>query len=198
MHTSQANYSGMDLPGEEYDRPENAAYKNSVFIVVPQLGQYVVLERNFRITGENFFPSAISNYIKEPQSKEPEGKLAELLGAWCWEAPQGLAPPMFKEETFESFVARTAKLEALEEAGLRIEDAKIAGLINGKPSVFTCSQYQHVVRAKIWPDNNPSPDKLESIDNKKLFTIKELRELKGRRDLGKITELALLLCDFDL
>lgn len=181
-----------------YDQP--VIIENAGSIVIPQLGERVGLVRNFRMVGERLLPEAGVNYIKDLQKQKLWGMLIESLGAWRWECPRGLIPPDVQQTSGDSlvdFVVRTAKLEALEEAGFRIEEARIVGRVNTNPTFFPHSQY--VVHARIASIGDASPENLEIIGERKLFTMQELRELNssGEFDDG-LTLAALALCGLSL
>lgn len=181
-----------------YDQP--VIIENAGSIVIPQLGDRVGLVRNFRMVGERLLPEAGANYIKNLQSQKLWSKLIESLGAWRWECLRGLIPPDARQANRESltdFVVRTAKLEALEEAGFHIEEARIVGRVNANPTFFPHAQY--VVHARIASIGDASPEKLEIIGKGKLFTMEELRALNdnGEFDDG-LTLAALALCGLSL
>ena len=181
-----------------YDQP--VIIENAGSIVIPQLGERVGLVRNFRMVGERLLSEAGANYIKELQAQNLWDKLIESLGAWRWECPRGLIPPDVQQTNGESlidFVVRTAKLEALEEAGFRIEEARIVGRVNTNPTFFPHPQY--IVHARIVSIGNASPENLEIIGERKLFTMEELRALNdvGEFDDG-LTLAALALCGLSL
>ncbi|MFA5324027.1 MAG: hypothetical protein WC373_15245 [Smithella sp.] len=177
-----------------YDQP--IIVENAGSIVLAQLGDRVGLVQNFRMVGDRLLPDAGAEYIKRLQEERLWSKLLETLGRWHWEAPRGLAPSSKRDdEDFESFVLRTAKLEALEEAGLGIEKARIVGRVNANPTFFPHAQY--VVHAQIASVGDAVPENLEIIGNMHLFTRQELRRLNdaGEFDDG-LTLAALALCEF--
>lgn len=178
-----------------YEQP--MIVENVGSIVIAMLGDRVGLAQNFRMVGDRLLPDAGTEYIKQLEEKKLWGKLVESLGRWCWEAPRGLAPPMGEGEDLENFILRTAKLEALEEAGFVINDAKIAGTVNTNPTFTPHAQY--VVLARISSLTDAKPENLEIIGNRRFFTMEELRELnkKGEFDDG-LTLAALAICGFSL
>ena len=174
-----------------YDQP--IIVENAGSIVIAELDGKIGLVRNFRMVGERLLPDAASNYIRQLQEGSLWRKLIETLGQWHWEAPRGLAPVRKEDESTEAFIIRTAKLEAVEEAGFKIEEARIAGRVNANPTFFAHSQY--VVHAKITAMGKAMPENLEIIKGSKLFSIDEIRKLveTGEFDDG-LTLAGMALC----
>lgn len=177
-----------------YDQP--ILVENPGSIVIAQYGDRIGMIRNFRMVGERLIPDAGADYVRRLEEERRWMELVESLGSWRWECPRGLIPPGVsqdpKGETLEAFIVRTAKLEALEEAGLEIEDARIAGRVNVNPTFFPHAQY--VVHAQVKSVGKASPEDLEMIGECKLFTLAELRAMNdaGEFDDG-LTMAALAL-----
>lgn len=181
-----------------YDQP--IIVENAGSIVIAELDGRVGLIKNFRMVGERILPEAGANYIKELQAQNLWSVLIESLGSWRWECPRGLAPAVADQASGESltdFVLRTAKLEALEEAGFHLENARVAGRINTNSTFFPHAQY--VVHARIASFGKAKPEELEMIGQSRLFTMQELRALNkaGEFDDG-LTLAALALCGLSL
>ena len=178
-----------------YDQP--VIVENIGSIVITQLDGRVGLVRNFRMVGERLLPNAGATYIRRLQNEGRWDDLAKSLGRWCWEAPRGLAPPQAEGEELKAFILRTAKIEALEEAGFCLKDARIVGLVNVNPTFFPHAQY--VVQAQLSGVENAKPENLEIIGSRQFFTMQELRALnnKGEFDDG-LTLAALALCGLSL
>lgn len=174
-----------------YDQP--VIIENAGSIIIAQENERVGLVQNFRMVGARILNDASANYVSRLQSERKWGELLSTLGRWNWEAPRGLMPPIDGSEDLESFVLRTAKLEALEESGFRIEDARIAGKVNANPTFFPHAQY--VVHGHIASIGDSNPEDLEVIGDSKLFTMEELKELniKGEFDDG-LTLAGLAIC----
>ena len=179
-----------------YDQP--IIVENAGSVVIAQLDDgRVGLVQNFRMVGERILPNAGASYIKLLQKEKLWGKLLKSLGCWCWEAPKGLVPPEEKGEDLEAFILRAAKMEALEEAGFRLRDARIVGRVNTCPVFFPHAQY--VVHAHISSKTNANPENLEIIGKRQFFTMEELKRLNDAGELDDaLTLAALLLCGFSL
>ncbi len=67
-----------------------------------------------------------SDYVKLLAQEDRWEELLESLGQWHWELPRGLAP-VAQETDLKSYIIRTAKMEAKQEAGFEIVDAHICG-----------------------------------------------------------------------
>lgn len=169
-----------------YDQP--MIIENAGSIVVAEYNGKIAMARNFRMTGERYLPEAASNYIKELQEKKLWRNLIQSLGRWQWEFPRGLAPQRNGNESLEAFIIRTAKLEALEEAGLVVEDAKLVGRVNTNPTFFAHSQY--VVYAKVKAIKDANPEDLEIIKGTKLFSMEEIKRLHERQEFDDGLSLA--------
>lgn len=173
--------------------------ENPGSIVIAQLGDRVCLIQNFRNVGERILPDATSDYVSRLQKEHLWDKLVKSMGRWCWESPRGLVPPSNTEinESLDDFVIRSAKLEALEEAGLVIEDARIVGRVNANPTFFFHSQY--VVYARIASTTDATPEDLEMIGQNRLYSMQELRELNNTGEFEDgLTLAALALCGLHL
>lgn len=177
-----------------YDQP--TIVENVGSIVICQLGDRVGMAQNYRMVGERLLPHAGALYIQRLQSEKRWEELLSKLGRWSWEAPKGLAPGETQED-LEDFILRTAKLEALEEAGFTLRDARIVGRVNANPTFFAHSQY--IVHAHIESVGNSKPEDLEIIAGRKFFTMDELRELNNRGEFDDgLTLAGLALCGMHL
>lgn len=174
-----------------YDQP--VIVENPGAIVVCQLGDRIGLVRSFRMVADRLLPDAGSEYVKRLQDGRLWSALVENVGQWKWEAPRGLIHIPPDEMNLEEFVVKSAKLEALDEAGFRIRDARLAGRVNVNPTFFLHSQW--VVHAEIASIGEANPENLEILGGSKLFTRAELRALvdSGELDDG-LTLAALALC----
>ncbi len=173
-----------------YDQP--LIVENLGSIVIAQLGDRVGLVKNFRMIGERLLPDAGAEYIRRLESEKRWEELLSTLGQWSWEAPRGLAPGK-GEEDMKSFILKTAKIEAAEEAGFKIEDARIAGRVNVNTTFFPHAQY--VVHARIDSIGKAKPEELELLGATRLFTMRELRELNDAGEfVDGLTLAALALC----
>ncbi|TSC68633.1 MAG: hypothetical protein G01um101456_562, partial [Parcubacteria group bacterium Gr01-1014_56] len=165
-------------------------------IAIVELDGRIGLVQNFRMTGPRILPEAGSDYVSRLNDEKRWDELLSSLGEWKWEAPRGLIPgPQGKD--LEAFIIKTAKLEALQEAGFVIDEARIAGTLNANSTFFAHAQY--VVHGKIKSVEKSSPEETEMIGTTKLFTRQELRELqeKGEFDDG-LTLAALALCGISI
>ncbi|MFA5051895.1 MAG: hypothetical protein WC544_02415 [Patescibacteria group bacterium] len=186
----------VDAKGQPlYDQP--LIVENAGSIVIAQFGEKVALIQNYRMVGNRILPNAGPAYIKRLQDDGLWDKLVASLGRWCWEAPRGLAPLEQGDEELERFIIRTAKLEAAEEAGIKIDDARIVGMANLNSTFFPHAQY--VVHAIITSVGEKNTEDLELIQGMQLFTLKQLRDLNqaGEFDDGA-TLAALALCGLHL
>ena len=178
-----------------YDQP--VLVENAGSILIAELEGRVALVHNYRMVGERVLKDAGADYIKRLQERKLWNALLQTLGAWKWEAPRGLAPPIDREEGLTEFILRTAKLEGQSEAGLTVEDARVVGRVNANSTFFVHSQY--VVHARITATGESSPEELEMLGEMKLFSMSELRQLSkaGEFDDG-LTLAALALCGMSL
>ena len=177
-----------------YDQP--VLVENAGAIVLPRVGKRIGLIKAWRLTGERIADVG-ANYIKILEEEGRWDELARSLGAWQWEAPRGLAPSSVEGEDLEAYILRTAKLEAAEEAGFTVENARIVGRVNTNTTFFAHAQY--VVSADVVEIGNNKPEDLEVIGNVRFFTLEELRELnmKGEFVCG-LTLSAMTLCGLAL
>lgn len=152
----------------------------------------VALTRCFRMTGERLIRNAGSSYIRMLQEEQHWKELFESLGEWKWEAPRGLVSDETVED-WRNFVIRSAKIEAKEEAGLEISDARLAGRINPNSTFFAHPQW--VVNARIRAIGYAQPEDLEILGKTQLFSLEQLREMadSGELDDG-LTLGGLALC----
>ncbi|MBN2087596.1 hypothetical protein JW758_04570 [Candidatus Peregrinibacteria bacterium] len=174
-----------------YDQPIIVESPGS--IIIAQKQEKVGLIQSFRMVGKRIMQNPDASYIEMLQKEKRWSELISSLGRWCWEAPRGLIPPIEKASDLEAFILKTAKMEALEEAGYTITNARIAGMVNANPTFFPHAQY--VVNGEISSVGESSPEDLEIIGENRLFTMKELREMnmKGEFDDG-LTLAGLALC----
>lgn len=140
----------------------------------------VGLIQNYRFVGERVPVANVTNYVAELEDTNGWNKAVESLGRDCWEAPRGLIPPV-DESDLVPFVVKTAKLEALQESGLRIADAKIAGRLNANSTFFPHAQY--VVVGKVVGQTDSRPEVAEIIGSMKLFGKSEVRRMVDTHEL---------------
>ncbi len=179
-----------------YDQPMLA--ENACAIIIAQAGDRIALVKNFRMNGDRILPDANTEYIKRLQDENRWSELCESLGAWKWEAPRGLIPPKDGvEEDEASYILRTAKQEAYEEAGLELQNTRIVGNVNLNSTFFAHPHF--VVHAEIADMEERAPEKYEIMGNTRLCTLREIRELcdTGECDDG-FTLAALALCGLTL
>ncbi len=145
------------------------------------------------MVGERLLPRSGSEYIIRLQTEDLWANLVGSLGEWKWEVPRGLITTEPGEMDLVEFIVKSAKLEALEEAGFRISKARVRGRINVNPTFFLHSQF--VVEAQIDSVGRARPEDLEIIGDSRLFTPVQLRVLvdSGELDDG-LTLGALALC----
>jgi 8-oxo-dGTP pyrophosphatase MutT (NUDIX family) len=180
-----------------YDQP--IIVENPGAIVIAQLGDKIGLIQSYRMVGPRLPEDAGSEYIRRLDEEKLWSELAESLGQPMWEAPRGLIPAEGKteDECLEDCIIRTAKLEALQEAGLTIGEARIVGQVNANPTFFPHAQY--IVQAKIESIGEAQHEDLEIIGAMRLFTVEELRELNSRGEFNDALSLAgLALCGIAL
>ncbi len=181
-----------------YDQP--ILVENAGSIVIAQLGDKVGLIQNFRMTGDRILPVAGADYIRELQKQNLWSILISSLGQWQWECPRGLIPPSADNtgnESLEDFALRTAKMEAAEEAGYEITEARVVGEVNTNPTFFAHSA--SVVHAKIASIGDADHEDLEMIGDSRLFTMGELRDLCNAGEFKDgLTLSALALCGLTL
>ena len=172
---------------------QSVIVENPAAIVICQLYEKVGLVKNFRMVGSRLLPDAGSQYIARLQKERLWSMLVESVGEWKWEAPRGLIHIPPREMNLEEFVIKSAKLEALQEAGFRIKSTKLVGRINVNSTFFLHPQW--VVHALIEETGSSKPEDLEIIGESRLFTRQELRELNRRGEFDDgLTLGALALC----
>ncbi|MDO8617586.1 MAG: hypothetical protein Q7N87_01690 [Candidatus Uhrbacteria bacterium] len=207
LHNSRGGYAMLRVVVQKrledvlcpiYDQP--VLIENPGAVVIAQLEDRVGFVQNFRMVGERILPNAGADYVRNLEESGLWSELIKSLGRWCWECPRGLVPPDALDgsgELLEAFVLRTAKLEALEEAGFKLQDAHIVGRVNANSTFFPHAQY--VVHARIVSRGSATPESLEMIGTSKLFSMKELRTLNERGEFDDgLTLAALALCGLTL
>jgi len=160
-----------------YDQP--LFIENPGSVVVARAGDAVGFIQNYRLVADRL-PDISSDYVLTLNEQKRWDEILGTLGKWMWELPRGLMPPD-NEKDIEKFVIATAKAESLQEAGFRLQDARICGEFNFNSTFFAHSQY--VVSARIVGIEENKPEELEVIGNTKLFTLKEIRQMVDSREL---------------
>jgi 8-oxo-dGTP pyrophosphatase MutT (NUDIX family) len=146
--------------------------ENPGAVVVCLSDERVGLVSNFRFTGNRLTDD--SDYVKLLTQENRWAELLESLGQWHWELPRGLAP-VAAETDLKSYITRTAKMEAKEEAGFEIVDPRICGKVNANTTFFAHAQL--VVSASIAEVGESNPEPAEFIGAMRLFSKSELRQL---------------------
>ena len=162
--------------------------ENPGAVVVARHGDRVGMVQSFRFTGERLL-TADPGYVSALANDGRFEELLTTLGRWQWELPKGLNP---RDEStdLERLILNTAKLEAEQEAGYTIENARIAGRINANPTFFAHAQYAVVADIRTVGENNP--EELEMIGKVKLFTASEIRKLTSEGEFEDGLSLAAL------
>lgn len=170
--------------------------ENAGAIVLPVMGDRIGLIHAWRPTAERLMDAG-AEYIRRLEEEARWDELTATLGQWHWEAPRGLAPSSVKGEDLENYILRTAKLEAAEEAGFTIANARIRGRVNMNTTFFAHAQY--VVSANVVEIGHKNPEDLEVIGATRFFAIEELRQLNqtGEFVCGS-TLAAMALCGLSL
>jgi len=151
-------------------------------------GERVGLVQNWRLIGERIAATP-GQYVKELEEQGKWDELFRTLGAWRWELPQGLAPPS-DERDLATFVLKSAKLEAVEEGGFVVRNARIAGRVNASPTFFPHAQY--VVDAEIARVESQHTEDLEMIGGTWLATPADIRHLVTAGELDNALSLSAL------
>lgn len=170
-----------------YDQPIIVEKPGAV--VIPQLGNKIGFIQNFRFCGDRI-KTASPDYIL---SLNEEGKWAELaasLGAWRWELPAGIAPNQDGDNNLEEIIIKAAKLEALQESGLSIDQARIVGKVNFNPTFFAHAQY--IVHGIITGQIEQAAEDYEILGGVHLFELEEIRQLINSGDFDDGRSLAAL------
>lgn len=160
-----------------YDQP--ILVENTGAVVVPVVGDKIGLIQNYRFVGERI-QTADPSYVKSLNDEQKWGELAAALGAWRWELPAGISP-LQGGKSLEEVVLAAAKLEASEEAGFVIVNARIIGKVNFNPTFFAHAQY--VVMGEIASRGEQSIEDEEIIGGVNLFSPAEIRGLIEDGDL---------------
>lgn len=183
-----------------YDQP--LIVENPGSIIIAQFEDKIGLIESQRMVGERIFPQAGADYISLLEKNQSWEKLVASLGRKTLEAPRGLIPPGEEQdsaggETLEAFIVKTAKLEALQEAGFQLTNVRLMGKVNMNTTFFAHAQY--VVYARIEAMVESTPEDLEIIMGRKLYSLEELRELNEKGDFDDgLTLSALALCGLSL
>lgn len=184
-----------------HDEDGNPLYNQPVVletpgaIVICVLGDRIGLIPSYRMVGERIIPNG-GDYVKIINDEGLWGNLISGMGKSVWEAPRGLITEEVKEN-LEEFVVKTAKMEALQEAGYKITNAKIMGKVNANTTFFFHAQY--VVYAEIESVGNANPEDMELIGKAKLFTIEEIAELQRNGEFEDgLTLAAMALCGISM
>ncbi|MEZ4179911.1 MAG: hypothetical protein R3B41_00095 [Candidatus Doudnabacteria bacterium] len=165
-----------------YEQPMIIESPGAVVIAIFQ-GK-VAMVKNLRNTGERLRYSAgkFQNYIQFLEETNSWAELADSLGQEMWELPAGLAPND-DGGNLEQIVLKAARLEAKQEAGIKIINPEIIGKINFNPTFFAHSQY--VVSGEVASVGDNSPELEELISEIQFFSPAEIRELI---DAGKLQD----------
>lgn len=150
-------------------------------VVVCRSGDRVALTQAWRQVGERL-QTADAAYVQSLQAEQGWSALMERLGCWKWECPRGIA---VTDNTFDTstMFARVAKQEALQEAGLTIEHARVCGRLNPNSTFF--AHAQAVVVGEVVHVGSAEPEELEVIGTTRFFTPAELRQLV---DMGELDD----------
>ena len=180
--------AGAGAMGDLYDQP--MLVENHGAAVVCRAGDRIGVVRNFRMVGPRLLVANPSDYVGTLDRDARWEELFATLGAWRYELPQGIAPKTDDAESLETFVLKTAKIEAGEEGGFHVEDVRIIGRVNASPTFFPHAQY--VVEARIVSVGSQQTEDLEIIGGVQLCTSAELRELVREGTLDNALSLAAL------
>lgn len=160
-----------------YDQPVIIENPGSIVICMAN-GKFGFVE-NFRMVGERLPTKNPNKYVKEINNDKRWKELLASLGTNKWELPRGIA--VTNETDLNKLALACAKIEASEEAGFEISDAKIIGKVNANSTFFPHSQY--IVSAMIDTIGEQKPEKLETIGKIKLFSKKEIRKMVNNGEL---------------
>ncbi len=180
--------------GEAKDAYDQAIMvENAGAIVVCESAGKVGLVQNFRFVAERLM-NAGKDYVKKLDEEKRWGELLATLGQWQWELPRGMST-VESETDLGKFVVATAKVEAFEESGFVIEDARICGKCNPNSTFFAHSQYVVSGRVAATKPNCPEPSEL--LGATRLFSGEEIRRLANEGELQDgLTFAALALAGF--
>jgi hypothetical protein len=106
--------------------------------------------------------------------------LLSMAGEWKWEAPRGLIQGDPGSMDLKEFVLKTAQIEASEEGGFKIVDARLVGTINANPTFFLHPQW--VVEAEIESVGDARPENLEIIGGSQMMSMRQLKSANGNRE----------------
>jgi hypothetical protein len=170
-----------------YDQP--VIVESPGAIVVCQAGSKVGLVESYRMVGERILEAGM-DYIARLDADGRWDELLLSLGEWKWELPRGIAPGEGK--SLEEIVVSSARMEALSEAGFRLDDVKIVGRINPDYTFFPHPQY--AVHGRIVGVEDQNPEELEIIGRTRLFYSQEIRQMVDAGDFDDGIGLAALAC----
>lgn len=154
--------------------------ENPGVIVIPTMEVdgtvFVLCTNNYRMIGPRIIDTP--DYIKHIESEGLWKQLIESLGQSNWETPRGIAPQHLLQGDnvdLTEHILKTAKLEALEEAGAKVDNVTIVGQVHLNPTFFPHPQY--VARANVIQTGEASPEDLEIIDGRKFFSLDQLADM---------------------
>ena len=148
--------------------------ENPGSIVVCRMGDRIGLVENFRMVGDRIVVSVPTDYIKELDQAELWEDLFASLGNAQWETPRGIVPAN-DASNLNDIVLRAARIEAADEAGFHIANARIAGHFNWNPTF--CVHPQYVVVADIESQGRQNIEDREIIGGTRFFTAAEIRQM---------------------
>jgi hypothetical protein len=157
---------------DQYD--QHVLVEDPGAIIVATRGNRVALVQNFRATAPRP-ASAGKGYVRRLDKEGRWDELVASLGEWTWELPRGMAPPDSAEDgscDFATYAVKTAKMEALAEAGLEIVNARVCGPDNPNTTFFPHAQA--VVAGEIVSKGEAAPEAFEVIGETILVTKEEL------------------------
>lgn len=147
--------------------------------VVCQAGNKVGLVQNYRFVSPRILEAG-REYVKRLNEENRWEELMASLGEWKWELPRGLSP-LTGEADLAKFVLATAKVEAAEEAGFTLKDARIVGTVNMDTTFYPHPQY--VVHGRVVAAGQKKAEDLEIIGQTRLFTGEQIREMATRGEI---------------
>ena len=190
--------------GKQWLYDQFVIIENPGVIVIPTMEVngtvYILCTNNYRMIGPRFIN--VPDYINHIESNGLWGEVIESLGQSNWETPRGIAPQHLLQGDGDNVnitehILKTAKLEALEEAGAVVTNVTIVGEVYINPTFFPHPQY--VARANVIQTGEASPENLEIIGGKKFFSLQQLADMvKSGEFTDGPTLAAIAMCGLQL
>ncbi|HJV33029.1 MAG TPA: hypothetical protein VJ694_03310, partial [Patescibacteria group bacterium] len=200
MHVVNQKAAGDGAWQDLYDQFVLFENPGAIVVCTDAAGR-VGLVQNYRLVGDRLEevletlknPATgkydFSAYARTLRDKRLFARAVEALGAWVWELPRGLAPAG-ETDDIAAFIRKVAAIEAKEEGGFDIVDARLRGKVNANTTFFPHGQY--VVQGTVVGRGENRPEALETIGKVRMFDPAALRRMADADELHDGLTLACL------